>query len=106
MIRVQWLEARAKVARADEEYEIVVEEMARTLRFFDHMVEQWQVFAQKSQSKGRAAFSYKRAALFQRLFNATLTWCTQTEAKELIPTLPLFQVCPKFLHSLRELNSM
>lgn len=96
---MQWLEARAKVARADEEYEIVVEEMGRTLRFFDHMVAKWLLFAVNSQSKGRAAFSHKRAALFQRLFNATLTWCTQTEAKELIPPLPSFPVRAKFLLS-------
>lgn len=83
-------------ARANEEYDIVVEEMTRTLRFFDHMVSKWLSFAAASQSLGQVAFSRKRAALFQRLFNATLTWCLQTSAGEHLLPLELFPVCSNF----------
>ncbi|KAI0088586.1 hypothetical protein BDY19DRAFT_891138 [Irpex rosettiformis] len=68
-LRVHWCRTKAKADRWAEEKALVLEEMKRTLRFFDFQVHLWKARAnvKDENSLGPAAYALKQAFAYQRL---------------------------------------
>lgn len=65
-LRLEWLNARARAQRWSEECDILVEEMARVLRSFQHEARVWTERAEKSlpgTAGGARAYALRQAAL-------------------------------------------
>ncbi|KAK7017907.1 hypothetical protein VNI00_018519 [Paramarasmius palmivorus] len=78
-IRVEWCKAWARKRRWDEELQLVIEEMRRTIATLEHCAKQWQAraieWADDAASEGRSAYALRQAfirsslaAKFQRLW--------------------------------------
>ncbi|KAI0093358.1 hypothetical protein BDY19DRAFT_859710, partial [Irpex rosettiformis] len=70
-LRVHWCRTKAKADRWAEEKALVVEEMKRTLRFFDFQVHLWKAHgnAEGKNSLGQVAYAQKQAFAYQRLLD-------------------------------------
>lgn len=82
MDRVKWFRDRSARDRAQEEKEILEEELQRTTRYFKHMQRTWTTLATKIQNPmpGYGPYAYKQAAMYERL--AADTEALYLKAKE------------------------
>ena len=73
-LRVEWCKAQERAARYEEEIELVVEEMRRTLVFFEWLTHEWEQRATHSPgatntliANGISAYAHKQAAVYRTL---------------------------------------
>ena len=73
-IRVEWCQAQEQAARYEEEIELVVEEMRRTLVFFEFLTHEWErrtIFllegVDDTTNHGIGAYAFKQAAIYRKM---------------------------------------
>ncbi|KAH7919749.1 hypothetical protein BV22DRAFT_1022428, partial [Leucogyrophana mollusca] len=64
--RVNWLKAKARYLRWEEELEIVRHEMDWVVRWFSHQEQEWKRWATQSQRSGQRAYAEKQVNLWGR----------------------------------------
>ena len=92
-LRVEWCKARERATRYEEEVQLIVEEMRRTLAFFNWLACRWDSWATASAGcpsvggrtkAGISAYAHKQASVYRKLIVLFVSeWWECLEAKSL-----------------------
>jgi hypothetical protein len=105
-LRVEWCKAQARASRWEEEVELVVEEMRRTLVYFKWLAREWEKKATPRVGAGSStdnvtmagisAYAHKQASLYRKLVDIFINdWYECLKAKSLgSPWLEAYPVPP------------
>jgi hypothetical protein len=96
-LQVEWCKAQERAARYEEEVQLVVEEMRRTLTYFEWLAREWKRRAVSSSvgssgidgatRAGISAYAYKQAAVYHKLVDVFVNdWYQHLQQKD--PDLP------------------
>ena len=64
--RVNWLRAKARKERWEEEMELVAREMDWTVNCFEHYEAIWKGRAEAAESAGKGAYAWKQGSMWER----------------------------------------
>ena len=64
--RVNWLRAKARKARWEEEMELVTSEMGWTINCFQYHEKVWKERAEQAKGPGHAAYAWKQSSIWRK----------------------------------------